>query len=118
MGVRCPYCFYEMVPEPKWIGDFFSFFGRSERRAVVAEPKNRVEEKDSSLCGLPLGKAARITRLKFQDRRRLQKVLTLGALPGSEIVLVQKYPSYVFRIGHSQFSVDHELASSILVAVV
>jgi DtxR family Mn-dependent transcriptional regulator len=40
----------------------------------------------------------------------------MGALPKTEITLLQKFPSYVFKIARSQFAVDKELASCIYVS--
>jgi DtxR family Mn-dependent transcriptional regulator len=34
-------------------------------------------------------------------------------LPGNQLELVQRYPSYVFKVGNSQFAVDDMLAREI-----
>lgn len=47
--------------------------------------------------------------------RDAAKLIALGVLPGMTVRLVQRYPSYVFEIGHSQFAVDGSIASQILV---
>ena len=46
-----------------------------------------------------------------------EKLLAMGILPGRKISLIQKWPSYVFQIGYSRFTVDTELAQSITVAL-
>lgn len=56
-----------------------------------------------------------IAYLQTKDRSQMQKLINIGAMPGVSIVLLQKFPSYVFQIGQSQFAVDKELASSIYV---
>ena len=58
---------------------------------------------------------AEVTHLEMQDPQRLKKLIAIGVLPGSQITLLQRFPSYVFQIGWSQFSIDRELASSIYV---
>ena len=44
-----------------------------------------------------------------------KKLLAMGILPGSKISLLQKYPSYIFQVGNSQFVGDEQMASSIQV---
>lgn len=70
------------------------------------------------LTELDIDKKAKISYLHTSDNSSLQKIIAMGALPTMEISLIQKFPSYVFRIGKSQFAVDKELASSIYVRIV
>jgi len=67
------------------------------------------------LSKLDVNKKARVSHLKTEDRAMLQRIIAIGVLPNTDIVLIQKFPSYVFQIGKSQFAVDKELASSIYV---
>ncbi|MBI4114941.1 MAG: ferrous iron transport protein A, partial [Candidatus Omnitrophica bacterium] len=48
-----------------------------------------------------------------QDRHTMQKLIAIGALPETELTLIQRFPSYVLQIGRTQFCIDRELASSI-----
>ena len=68
-----------------------------------------------SLAELTVNAKARIAYLRTEDRSALQKAIAIGALPGAEIHLIQKFPSYVFQLGKSQFAVDKELALQIYV---
>jgi DtxR family transcriptional regulator, Mn-dependent transcriptional regulator len=43
------------------------------------------------------------------------KLAAMGVLPGTELRIVQRYPAYVFRIGHAEFAVDHEIARHVRV---
>jgi len=70
------------------------------------------------LSELEPSKKATISHLETQDKVMLQKIIAIGALPGTDIKLIQKFPSYVFQIGKSQFAIDKELASCIYVRVV
>lgn len=56
-----------------------------------------------------------IAYLATNDSRRLNKLMAMGALPGISITMVQKFPSYVFQIGQSQFAIDQEMAEGIYV---
>ena len=71
-----------------------------------------------SLTELKAGQSGKIAYVHTQDEGQLHKLLTMGAFPGSSIDLLQKFPSYVFRIGHSQFAIDKETAGDIYVRLV
>ncbi len=67
------------------------------------------------LSALSAGQRGTIAYLNTQDPKELQKMMSMGILPGMSIDLAQVFPSYVFRIHHSQFAVDKELAGRIYV---
>ena len=58
-----------------------------------------------------------IAYLQTKNKEQMQRLLSIGAIPGVHITLIQKFPSYVFKIGHSQFAVDKELAQKIYVTL-
>ncbi|MDP3732239.1 MAG: metal-dependent transcriptional regulator [Candidatus Omnitrophota bacterium] len=81
-----------------------------------------IEKKDKKalkfiapLADLQVKDRGHISYLQAKDRNQMQKLINIGVMPGISIVLLQKFPSYVFQIGQSQFAVDKELASSIFV---
>jgi DtxR family Mn-dependent transcriptional regulator len=57
----------------------------------------------------------KIAYLATDDQGRLHKLMAMGALPGFPIRMIQKFPSYVFQIGQSQFAIDQEMAEGIYV---
>ncbi len=70
------------------------------------------------LTELGVNKKARISYLQTQNHELIKKIIAIGALPNTGVTLIQKFPSYVFNIGKSQFAVDKELASCIYVRIV
>jgi DtxR family Mn-dependent transcriptional regulator len=56
-----------------------------------------------------------VAYLSTRSRRDIQKLMAMGVLPGSHIKLICRFPSYVFQMGFSQFTVDESLASVIFV---
>jgi DtxR family Mn-dependent transcriptional regulator len=56
-----------------------------------------------------------VAYLSTRNRRDIQKLMAMGILPGSRIRLIRRFPSYVFQVGFSQFTVDESLASVIYV---
>jgi DtxR family Mn-dependent transcriptional regulator len=61
------------------------------------------------------GQEGIVAYLSTRSRRDIQKLMALGILPGSRIRLIRRFPSYVFQVGYSQFTVDESLASVIYV---
>ncbi len=87
---------------------------------------DRVEEISQRLCEhsvevissfdkLEVNLKVKVAYINTNDNKKLQKLMAMGVLPGMPIALIQKFPSYVFQIGQSQFAVDKELAESIFV---
>ena len=56
-----------------------------------------------------------IAYLATNDKERLHKLMAMGTLPGLPITMMQKFPSYVFQIGQSQFAIDQQMAEGIYV---
>lgn len=67
------------------------------------------------LCDGRPGDEGSVAYLATRDDRQVQKMMALGILPGARIKLIQRFPSYVFQVGHSQFAVDRPLAEIIYV---
>ncbi|MBI3987530.1 MAG: metal-dependent transcriptional regulator [Lentisphaerae bacterium] len=67
------------------------------------------------LCDGKADEAGVVAYLSTRDNREVQKLMAMGVLPGTPIRLTCRYPSYVFEIGLSQFTVDRELAEKIIV---
>ena len=68
-----------------------------------------------ALTELKPGEPAEIAYLAASDVRKMQKLMSMGVLPGTSIVLLRTYPTYIFKVGHSEFAVDEELAAEIFV---
>jgi DtxR family Mn-dependent transcriptional regulator len=67
------------------------------------------------LCDGKPGDQGAVAYLATRDNREVQKMMAMGILPGAKIELIQRFPSYVFQVGHSQFAVDRPLAEIIYV---
>ena len=67
------------------------------------------------LAELEIKKKGKVAYLQTGNRDILQKMIAMGVLPKTEILLLQKFPSYVIQVGKSQFAIDKEMASQIYV---
>ncbi|MBL0225392.1 MAG: metal-dependent transcriptional regulator [Geobacteraceae bacterium] len=61
------------------------------------------------------GQEGEIAYILTEDNKKMQKLMAMGVLPGNRIVLVQAFPSYIFRVGYSEFAIDTNLAREIFV---
>jgi len=86
--------------------------GRCCRRHV-----RRTESMVIPLSELQKGQNGKIAYVHTTDEGILNKIMAMGALPGRFVTLVQKFPSFVFKMGQSQFAVDQNLANQIKVWV-
>jgi DtxR family transcriptional regulator, Mn-dependent transcriptional regulator len=69
----------------------------------------------TGLTGFDLGVPARIVFIapKFHDR--MDRLAALGVVPGSELKLHQRSPSYVIEVGETTIALDPEIAREIYV---
>ncbi len=77
--------------------------------------KRKPESLVMPLSELRKGQRAKIAYIHTNDKAMLRKIMAMGALPGSFITLAQRFPSYVFQIGESQFAIDKNVADQIQV---
>jgi DtxR family Mn-dependent transcriptional regulator len=69
----------------------------------------------SALCDLSPGQGGVIAYIHGRQPAMMQRMLAMGAVPGTPITLIQRAPSYVFQIGQRQVAVDREIARDIYV---
>jgi len=77
--------------------------------------KRKPESLIKPLSELRKGQGGKIAYIHTNDKAMLRKIMAMGALPGSPITLNQRFPSYVFQIGESQFAIDKSVAEQIQV---
>ena len=112
-GVRCPYCFYEMIPKPAWLQKLSGFFSRFSEQPSKTDSQSVDFETESPLSEFKMNVETEILGFRTKDDNQIMKLIALGVLPGTKVVLLQRFPSFVFQIGFIQFSIDRELASVI-----
>ena len=68
----------------------------------------------------PLHTLHRGTRAVIVDLSRLSthernKLMALGLVPGADVHVIQRFPSYVVAVGYTQLALDRETARLVLV---
>ena len=66
-----------------------------------------------SLKELDPGDIGKISYVNTHDSQILNRLISMGILPGSQIKLLHRFPSYVFEISNSSFAIDSDLAENI-----
>jgi DtxR family Mn-dependent transcriptional regulator len=79
------------------------------------ETKQQAEVVIKPLTEMSAHQSGKIAYLQTTEREKLQKFMAMGILPGMNITLLQKSPSYVFKVENTQYAVDRELAENIYV---
>jgi len=69
----------------------------------------------TTLAALKSGEKGVVAYLHSEDRFDLRKLMAMGVIPGTAVTLVQRFPSYLFEIGHTQFAIDEDMAKQIYV---
>lgn len=67
------------------------------------------------LTELKVGQEGEIAYLATEDPKKMQKLMSMGVLPGCSIRLSRTFPSFIFHVGNSEFAVDEQLAQEIFV---
>ncbi len=67
------------------------------------------------MASLQPGIETEIIAVRPRDQRTVQRLVTLGLLPGVRIRLLRRFPCYLIELGHAQIALDRELAEAILV---
>jgi DtxR family Mn-dependent transcriptional regulator len=86
-------------------------------KCCLEKEKSVISKIVSSLSTLVPGQQGKIAYIQASDQQKLQKMMAMGVIPGQSITLLQGFPSYLFKVGNSQFAVDKQIADEIYVRI-
>lgn len=69
----------------------------------------------AALADLNPGQGGKIAYVQSRQSQEIQKLMSIGILPGTPIHLIRRFPSYVFEVGNTQYAVDKDIANEIYV---
>ena len=81
------------------------------------DSKWKIESSVRPLLSMKKGQAGKVAYIHSLNEKKIQKLISMGVLPGLEIKLKQKHPSIVFDVGYSEFAIDEEMAKDIYVKI-
>ncbi|MDI3509085.1 MAG: ferrous iron transport protein [Clostridiales bacterium] len=68
-----------------------------------------------NVADMKTGQKATIMALDMNNQDTVRKLMALGIVVGSDVELMQRFPSYVIKVGYTQIAIDKDIASSIFV---
>lgn len=107
---RCPACEYEFPEKPAAVSWVRRLLGRTQDPPPACPGDGMLTVKD-----LRPGELAEILGLAGESPARRNNLAVFGLVPGSEVRLLQRYPSFVLRIGETVLALDGEVAGDIVV---
>lgn len=107
---RCPACEYEFPEKPAAVSWVRRLLGRTQEPPPACPGDGMLTVKD-----LRPGELAEILGLAGESPARRNNLAVFGLVPGSEVRLLQRYPSFVLRIGETVLALDGEVAGDIVV---
>lgn len=104
--VCCPNCHYEFPPQ----GTLITWW----RRLFPCRPQ-LAQRNQFSLIELHEGEEAELISLACEKISRRNALVVYGLVPGCKLILEQKRPSYILRVGETELALETEIAREILV---
>lgn len=68
-----------------------------------------------SVADMKVGQKGIIAMLNMDNPQVVRKLMALGIMIGSDIELIQSFPSYVIKVGYTQIAIDKSIASQIFI---
>ena len=107
--IRCPSCDYEFPETPKAVSWLQRLFGRTGREPECPTGVRTVRD-------LRVGESAEVGHLAGESSARQNALSIFGLVPGSEVELLQRKPSYVLQVGETVLALEAAVAESIVLA--
>ena len=86
-------------------------------KCCMAKGKSKEVRVVAGLNELRPGEKGKIAYIQASSQDNLNKMMAMGVLPGNSVTLIQNFPSYLFKVGNSQFAVDGSIAKEIFVRI-
>jgi DtxR family Mn-dependent transcriptional regulator len=79
------------------------------------EKEEKAKQVVAPLTDLKPGQKGKIAYIHTRMEERLRKLMAMNILPGKQIALIQRFPSYVFQVGQTQIATDEKIADCIYI---
>lgn len=113
--VCCPNCGYQVVDESK--SKLAQALTRAIHRARGRPAGSEAPSLTRRLSEMRPGQSGTVVSIDARKAARLDRLSTLGVVPGSQVTLVQRQPAYVLRAGFTELSLEREVADEIVIEV-
>lgn len=69
----------------------------------------------NALSQVTIGQVHTVAKLRTNENKIRRKLMALGIAPGSNLIVEQRFPSYIVKVGYTRTALDREIAASIFV---
>jgi ferrous iron transport protein A len=69
----------------------------------------------NALSQVKIGQVQTVAELRTQEIMVRRKLMAMGITPGSSLIVEQRFPSYIIKVGYTRAALDREIAASIFV---
>ncbi|MEO1672282.1 MAG: FeoA family protein [Cyanobacteria bacterium J06631_2] len=69
----------------------------------------------NALSQVTIGQVKTVAKLRTNEKTIRRKLMSLGITPGSSLIVEQRFPSYIVKVGYTRTALDREIAASIFV---
>lgn len=77
--------------------------------------KKEGQAAEIALAKMKSGQSAVVVKVDTSNRSALNKLIAMQILPKVEVEILQTFPAMVIKVGRTQFAIDEELASHVIV---
>ncbi len=109
--ICCPNCGYQIPDEHK------SRMADALRRFIARRREEDNQEPVRPLSAMQPGQSGKVVAINSTNHMRIERLHVLGLVTDALITLEQKRPTYVLKVGFTELSIDHEIATNIMVDV-
>lgn len=122
--IRTTACRFEHILSPEVTNSVCSFLGHPPtcphgkpipQGECCKKLSHYVKPLVMPMTDLDPGSRGRIVFIAPKDHSRMDRLSSLGIVPGTEVSLHQKKPAFVIRIGETELALDTEIAGEIYV---
>ena len=109
--ICCPNCGYQIPDERK------SRMADALRRFIARRREETNLEPVRPLSAMQPGQSGKVVAINSANHSRIERLHVLGLVTDALVTLEQKRPTYVLKVGFTEFSIDYEIATNIMVDV-
>lgn len=112
--VRCPRCNYEFVKEGFVSRMLSVILSRGEgSQSTQPEILRSAQDDTMTLLNAEAGSTVTVARIVCDSTHRLQRLASLGIVPGVKLRVASKRPTFVLEFDYTSLAIDADVAGEI-----
>ncbi len=114
--ICCPNCGHQTVDESR--SKLAQILRRTLQHGPHSGHPSQAVPKDAALprlSDLKPGQTATVIAVESRSAARLERLSVFGIVPGCQLTLEQRRPTFVARVGFTELSFEREMADEILI---